>query len=473
MSSTFQILLAAILTAAFSSFYVGVLWCRREALMKSYGVAALLPLGLVIFAMPGTAVLWTMSLLPPLNSPESPMILGTGGAAYGLEYEYYASAALYLCLIPLPLFISLLAWPRRVKGGALPTTLRSILAGLLSVISRWGPWPLLILLFLALGISIGFFSAEGWSRFWDSPLGRFEGGSYNGALSIIARTLPIIIFGIGIFGALYIFVDRYVLLAAVVVAVSVLPLIIWESRGVSMVLSVALAAGWLRQKRIARWCTFPFVVLIVLSLYQLPLIMRSHPGSGLVKVGLAIQVLFGGGGMSVLELTIQTLQNLSQGFPVFVHFWADNATGSNVMDSMPFAYKFFAMAPTISAIDHWSYLYQPLNPRVNPFTPISTFSEMYLMHPMLPFVVMFVTVWSVLWVCKIINAFDQKGLLSSIVALVFCMALIQGSQYYTRTFFRSYYFTLLIGAGIIFWLACFKKKRRPLRNSVTRSRTLV
>jgi hypothetical protein len=443
-----------VLSASICALLIGLLvwnWRRIEAALGNGGI--LIYLTLTAF-FPLQCLLWPLSLSPLLNDTDDPIVLGTGGAVYGLNYEDYLTVTSLMSTIP-ALSFALLLYLSRTTPPAKDKSDASAVLGLSSFLSLISA-PLL---FLSAAFFLEFFHQEGFSRIWSSPLARFEGvlwetgvesGSQSG--SPFMRLYLLFLFFSSIVAAVGIAFRTRRFLNSTTLLLNLPAFLVWESRGLSVVISVGLL-GWFfsfKNPRTRRIAIAP-VLIAILIIYQVPLILRELPGTGVVKFGAAGRLISESNEYSVRACAVRTMQNLSQSFPNFAYYYQEYSEGVNEMDQLPLGYKLLSLSPTISMVDHWAQDYMDLQLRVNYFTPISAWSELFLMSPCLPYLV--VTLFSVT-VLLLMRQMAQTPLgrlvFSPVVALLYAVTLAMSSQYYTRILSR--YAWLTIGACVVFGL---------------------
>jgi hypothetical protein len=423
-------------------------WRRIEA---AYGAGGIMVyLSLVAF-FPLQCLLWPLSLCPPLNNAADPLVLGTGGAVYGLDYENYFAVTLLLTTIPALSLVFLLLqcrWrPAIQKDLTKPVVAK--LSSLLSLLS-------LPLLFLSAVFLVEFFRREGIERLWSSSLDRFEGtlwetgvegGSQSGSpfmrLYLGFLYLSSIVASVG----LAFRNRRSVNVCTLLFNVS--PFLVWESRGLSVLATVGIL-GWvlsLKTSRTRRVALFP-ALLLILFIYQIPLVLRELPGTGIAKFGEAARLVKESDDFGLRGCAVRTLQSISQCFPNFVYYYEEYDDGANEMDQIPTNYKLLALSPTVSKIDGWAENYMDLQLRVNYYTPISAWSELFLISPSLPYIILTTFSVTLLLLMRKMSEFQLGRLVfSPIVGSLYAVALTMASQYYARTFSR--YMWLTLAAGIV------------------------
>jgi hypothetical protein len=248
--------------------------------------------------------------------------------------------------------------------------------------------------------------------------------------------------------------------------VSILPFLIWESRGLIIVVGVGLM-GWvlsLRELRARILVSLPSFFLL-LTVYQVPLVLRALPGTGISKLGEVANALVESNDYSVKTWPVRTLQNLSLEFPDFACFYEGYVAGDNEVEALPIGYKVLAFSPTISLVDGWSQNYIDFQARANEYSPITAWAEMFLISPCIPYIVLTLFSVAVLSSLRKIAKFPVGRLIFSPgVGLLYVTTLTMASQYYTRTATHCMWVTCMIAAGM-----ALVDKRLRLKRSTERA----
>lgn len=408
-------------------------------------------LSLVAF-FPLQCLLWPLSLCPPLNDAADPLVLGTGGAAYGLDYENYFAVTLLLTTIPAMSLVFLLVQSKRVASIQIASK-NSVLAQFSLLLSRMSV-PLLC---LSVAFLVEFFRREGIERLWYSSLDRFEGplwetgvegGSQSG--NPFMRLYLGFLYLSSIFASVGLAFRNRRSVNLCTMLFNTPPFLVWESRGLSVITTVGII-GWvvsLKTFRSRRVALFP-ALLLILFIYQIPLVLRELPGTGLAKFGAAARLVKESDDFSLRGCSVRTLQSISQCFPNFVYYYEEYDDGANEMDQIPSNYKLLALSPTVSKIDGWAENCMDLQLRVNHYTPISAWSELFLISPILPYIILTTFSVTLLLLMRKMSEFQLGRLVfSPILGSLYAVALTMASQYYARTFSRYMWLTLV--AGIVF-----------------------
>jgi hypothetical protein len=446
-------LLSIFLSATICAVLVGLLVLNWQRIDATYGKGGMMLYVALVGIFPMQCLLWPLSLCPPLNQSDDPLILGTGGAVYGLNYKDYAVVTLLISAIPALSIAFLLVQSRWTPPQRLGSS-KSVMLGLSSLLSSIS-MPMLCLSILFL---MEFFRREGIDRIWSSPLDRFEGplfdtgtegGSQSGSPFLRIYLLFLFLSSIVASVGLAFRSRKYCNLCTLLVNIP--PFLVWESRGLSVVASVGIL-GWvlsLKTPKLRRVALLP-ALLILLFIYQVPLILRELPGTGIVKFGAAARLVRDSDDYGFQGCAVRTLQSVSQCFPNFAYYYEEYDQGVNEMDQLPINYKLLAFSPTISLIDGWAENYMDLQLRVNYYTPISAWSELFLINPFLPYIVLTLFSATVLSLMRKMAEFPLGRLVfSPIVALLYTAALAMSSQYYSRTFSRFMWLTLSVAFAFV------------------------
>jgi hypothetical protein len=438
-----NIILTTLFSAGFCALLIALLALNRRHIDATYGKGGIIIYLALIAFFPLQGLLWPLSLCPPLNASDNPLILGEGGEPYGLNYEDYLAVALILTTIPAASFAFLLIQSRRPLPRQRGST-QALILRLASLLSRLA----LPLLCLSIALLLEYCRIDGFDKVWSSSSDRFDGAVYdiegsNGSL-LFTRGYPYFLYFSSIVASFGLAFGQRRFLNVCILILNAFPLLVWESRGFAIVATIGVLGGLfaLRTPRSRRMAILPAIVVLFVA-YQAPLVLRYLPGTGISKVGAAARLVRESSDFGFRASIVRTLQNVSQGFPVLANYYQEYKGGVNEMDQLPTAYKLLAFSPTLSFIDNWNGDYIDLHLRINPYTPIGTWAELFLMSPCLPYIVL--TAFTVIVLSclrRIAQAPLGRLLWSPVVALLFSVDIVISSQYYTRTFSRLMWVTL-------------------------------
>lgn len=392
-----------------------------------------------------TAFLWQLSLVPPLNSSNSPKILGVGGAAYGLEYERYLECTCIYSACGLAMASVVLLAYRRVVTPEAKTGLQQMF------ITQLGRRMVGIAALLSLLLFITYFSLEGWSRLYKSDLGRFESASeYSAFIDARMYSVGFMILGVVLSLGCGIRDRRLLALAALSLPFSVF--VVMASRGFTVITCIAMFSFALSLSGLRRWVCLLLLVPVLLMAYILPLNLRHQGGTGYYyffrALGEVVRLDYRGLG----DTFTVAFQNVSAGFPVFVEAYAGDRRGLNIMQDAPLGYRVLSFSPLPSFLDGYRANYHVYRRMLNPVTPFNMLSEIYSIGKFLPFVVYPVIC---LLALALYRWLTRKSGFGSVVGpfygVLFVFFVIYCQQYPTRGSMKIFYY----GAAIVLLLGVF------------------
>jgi len=442
---------------------LGLIWWkfRKRAWIAHYGnIATYFAVVVFVFLMLGP-IEWCISLLPPVNDPGNPTYLGIGGGGYGKDYGVYPRAMLWWSIMALSVLAltdagSLWTMAPNRDGRASRLGFRRPRR---NIVNRWS----VVIAIATLAAVLKLFNDIGWDRLIWSDLGRFdvEDGSL-GAMQGVRWILPTFL-TTGALASLLLFLNGSAAAFLMTWVLSIVPFLVFQSRGITILFLLAGASIYFRFRRYRRLAIIPLVLVIAVSAW-LPLRLREEQSTGLKVVWNVLTnqtqetKKFNGWNMVIL-----LMQNAGQGFGVFCEVISGlDAPGQRVAE-IPDGYILTSFSPLPSAIDGFAERYSGKDPRVNPFTPYSAFAELVATSTLAFFVVpAFISFVSIAFLVQPRNPTKLWIILSMLVALLILNGWVQATQYAIRTSGRFIYCGWFLGSCeiVLRWIVDRLPKRK-------------
>ncbi len=378
------------------------------------------------------ALCWLMGLNRPLNDPNNPILLGTGGY-YGLNSDYFPEAILLSIFPPILACILTLIFSPQKHLYQTPAYLFQKISRQLRI-ARIG----YIALFCAVLLTTWYFSLVGWERFWESSLDRFEfsnasQGDFSGKIVVT------FILAFGCLGAALAFFRGLFWISSLTVLMASLPFCAFASRGVTVLVTAYSVAVLARTGSRYRWLVLlPLLFCVYVSL-RLPLVMRTSGQSGLKIAALSIYQTHTSG-TELTDALTGSMLNIGQGFGLLVEERESNATGGSIIQGIPATYFLLSVSPSVSFIDSFATKWLEYHPRQNLYTPYSGLCELVAIHPSVGVAFPVCCYFLAVWVCRRFSGgslWRDIGLLAFV--LIVTLGFLQLQQYPLRTGTRFFY----------------------------------
>lgn len=446
LDDTESIFIAFVICLFFLILDFSLVWVFRRELRNRFGVASLYTLIVFTAVTSGMALLWCASLLPPVNTARHQEVSGIGGGAYGLQFELYPHVSAVISSLPAMLIVAAAATSRCSNTSRATQS---------PIADFDGGVPLFVLLSCSLVIlTLGQFLGTGYEYLilgeLPSSAFRRDGTAWNDSLAgRVFSLVPLLSFLAALAAAALPAVGARCKLFSVGVllgAVGCLFPIASASRSL-VIVSLGICVGWMMRFKGNWFLHGAFCALLIFLSFSIPLQTRSNSRTGTW----ANLSYYASNSFSIdvwRDRLREVLQNSSVAFPILVEGVA-RQPGDYRLSALPLSYRLKMLSPLPSVVDGFADDLSRYKPRINPYTPYSSFAELYGLYGYCGLLLPVAVALLGLFLTGALSQIRYGILVSMCTGSLISFSLLQLSTYDTRTGLRYFYLALIIGLPVV------------------------